>query len=208
MNTKNAFLPPVRPLRFYAVVPTADWVARMAAAGVDTVQLRNKTLKGAALADEIARCVAICKNTQTQLFINDHWREAVAAGAYGVHLGQEDLDSADTEFIRQAGLRLGVSTHSVAELDRALSVRPSYVASGAIFPTTTKVLKSAPQGLEKLREYVRQAGAMPVVAIGGIDLTNAREVLATGVSSLAVVRAVTEAEHPEAVVKAFQALWE
>ena len=72
---------------------------------------------------------------------------------------------------------------------------------------TTKVLKSDPQGIERLREYVRQAGETPVVAIGGIDLDNAAEVLATGAASLAVVRAVTEAEHPEAVVKAFQALW-
>ena len=103
---------------------------------------------------------------------------------------------------------MGLSTHSVAELDRALSVHPSYVASGAIFPTTTKQMPTAPQGLDKLREYVKQAGSTPVVAIGGIDLNNALAVLATGVSSLAVVRAVTEAENPEAVVKAFQALWD
>lgn len=69
-------------------------------------------------------------------------------------------------------------------------------------------MPTAPQGLEKLREYVKQARGIPVVAIGGIDLNNAEDVLATGVSSLAVVRAVTEAEHPEAVVKAFQALWD
>ena len=88
-----------------------------------------------------------------------------------------------------------------------MSVSPSYVASGAIFPTTTKVLKSAPQGLDNLREYVRQAGVTPVVAIGGVDLENAEEVLATGVSSLAVVRALTEAADPEAVVKVFQRFW-
>ena len=156
----------------------------------------------------IERCVAACQNSATQLFINDHWREAIAAGAYGIHLGQEDMDTADLAAIAAAGLRLGLSTHSVAELDRALSVHPSYVASGAIFPTTTKQMPTAPQGLDKLREYVRQARGTPVVAIGGIDLNNAEDVLATGVSSLAVVRAVTEAENPEAVVKAFQALWD
>ncbi|MDO4696383.1 MAG: thiamine phosphate synthase [Neisseria sp.] len=207
MTAEAAFAPLRVPLRFYAVVPTADWVERMVAAGVDTVQLRNKILQGRELRSEIERCVAVCSRSPTQLFINDYWREAVEAGAYGVHLGQEDLDGADVALIREAGLRLGVSTHSVAELNRALSVGPSYVASGAIFPTTTKVLKSGPQGLGRLREYVRQAGDTPVVAIGGIDLHNARAVLETGVSSLAVVRAVTEAEHPEAAVKAFQALW-
>ena len=151
--------PPLKsPLKFYAVVPTADWVERMVKAGADTVQLRCKILHGDELKREIERCVVACQNSATQLFINDHWREAIAAGAYGVHLGQEDMDTADLAAIAAAGLRLGLSTHSVAELDRALSVHPSYVASGAIFPTTTKQMPTAPQGLDKLREYVKQAG--------------------------------------------------
>lgn len=197
----------VKPLKFYAVVPTADWVERMVKAGADTVQLRNKDLSGDDLYREIERCVAACQGSETQLFINDHWEMAVKAGAYGVHLGQEDMDTADLSAIEAAGLRLGLSTHSVSELDRALSVNPSYVASGAIFPTTTKQMPTAPQGLDNLRQYVQQAGDTPVVAIGGIDLNNAREVLAIGVASLAVVRAVTETADPEAAVKAFQALW-
>ncbi|MDO1510942.1 MULTISPECIES: thiamine phosphate synthase [unclassified Neisseria] len=202
------FKPIYAPLRFYAVVPTAEWVERMVKAGADTVQLRNKELHGDNLKKEIERSVATCKGTSTRLFINDYWQEAIAAGAYGVHLGQEDMNEADLAAIADAGLRLGLSTHSVAELDRALSVRPSYVASGAIFPTTTKKMPTAPQGLDNLRHYVAQAGDTPVVAIGGINLQNAKEVLATGVSSLAVVRAVTEADNPEAVVKAFQSLWD
>ncbi|MFH6975272.1 thiamine phosphate synthase [Neisseria sp. 23W00296] len=201
--------PPLKsPLKFYAVVPDADRVVRMVKAGADTVQLRCKTLSGEALRREITRCVAACEGSRTQLFINDHWREAIAAGAYGVHLGQEDMEGADLSAIAAAGLRLGLSTHSTAELDRALSVNPSYVASGAIFPTATKQMPTAPQGLDKLREYVKQAGNTPVVAIGGIDLGNAAAVLATGVSSLAVVRAVTEAADPEAVVQSFRALWD
>ena len=201
--------PAVRaPLKFYAVVPDAAWVERMVKAGADTVQLRNKTLEGEALRAEIRRSVAAVEGSRTQLFINDYWQEAIAEGAYGVHLGQEDMDTADLAAIARAGLRLGLSTHSVAELDRALSVRPSYVASGAIFPTTTKAMPTQPQGIERLREYVRQAGDTPVVAIGGIDLDNGAEVLAAGASSLAVVRAVTEAADPEAVVQAFQALWD
>ncbi len=201
--------PAVRaPLKFYAVVPDAAWVERMVKAGADTVQLRNKSLVGEALRAEIRRSGAAAGGSRTQLFINDYWQEAIAEGAYGVHLGQEDMDTADLAAIARAGLRLGLSTHSVAELDRALSVRPSYVASGAIFPTTTKAMPTQPQGIERLREYVRQAGDTPVVAIGGIDLDNGAEVLAAGASSLAVVRAVTEAADPEAVVKAFQALWD
>ncbi|MCO6507010.1 MAG: thiamine phosphate synthase [Snodgrassella sp.] len=204
----NSFLPIVAPLKFYAVVPSADWVARMVDAGANTVQLRNKTAIGSALYREIERSVAYAKDSPTQLFINDFWWEAVDCGAYGVHLGQEDLESADLVMIQSAGLRLGVSTHSSEELAKALAVSPSYVACGAIFPTKTKTMPSQPLGLDKLRQYVSLAGSMPTVAIGGIDLSNAGEVLATGVSSLAVVRAVTEAAEPEKIVKAFQALWQ
>lgn len=200
--------PPLKsPLKFYAVVPTAEWVERMVRAGADTVQLRCKTLYGDELKREIERCVAACRGSRTQLFINDHWREAVAAGAYGVHLGQEDMDTADFAAIAAAGLRLGLSTHSLEEMDRALALHPSYVASGAVFPTATKDMPTAPQGLERLRGQVVRAGGTPVVAIGGITLENAADVLATGVASLAVVSAVTKAENPEAAVKAFQALW-
>ncbi|PIT59544.1 thiamine phosphate synthase [Snodgrassella alvi] len=204
----NSFLPVAAPLKFYAVVPSAEWVARMVDAGANTVQLRNKTAIGSALYREIERSVAYAKDSPTQLFINDFWWEAVDCGAYGVHLGQEDLESADLVMIQSSGLRLGVSTHSPEELTKALAVKPSYVACGAIFPTTTKTMPTQPQGLDKLRQYVVQAGSTPTVAIGGIDLSNAREVLATGVSSLAVVRAVTEAAEPEKIVKAFQALWQ
>lgn len=208
--TTNTFPPLTAPLRFYAVVPTAEWVDRMVQAGADTVQLRNKTLIGSALYHEIKRSIAYTAHSHTQLFINDYWWEAIDCGAYGVHLGQEDLVSADLVAMRKANLRLGVSTHSIAELQQALAVKPSYVACGAIFPTATKPMSTAPQGVEKLRqyvEYVREHGNLPTVAIGGITLNNAPEVLATGVSSLAVVRAVTEADNPAHVVKAFQALW-
>ena len=117
--------PPLKsPLKFYAVVPTAEWVERMVRAGADTVQLRCKTLYGDELKREIERCVAACRGSRTQLFINDHWREAVAAGAYGVHLGQEDMDTADFAAIAAAGLRLGLSTHSLEEMDRALALHP------------------------------------------------------------------------------------
>lgn len=203
------FTPIRASLKFYAVVPDAEWVFRMMDAGANTVQLRNKTLFGSALRREIEQCIHYAdRYPQTQLFINDYWWEAIDSGAYGVHLGQEDLASADLVAIQKAGLRLGVSTHSVEELNYALSVHPSYVACGAIFPTTTKSMPTKPQGLLKLAQYVQQAGDTPTVAIGGITLDNAKQVLATGVSALAVVRAVTESNNPAAIVRAFQALWQ
>ena len=201
------FPPILRPLKFYAVVPDADWVARMADAGADTVQLRSKTLTGEALRREIRRAIAATSGSHSQLFINDHWQLALEEGAYGVHLGQEDMDSADFAALARAGIRLGLSTHDEAEMARALAVQPSYVACGAVFATHTKAMPTEPQGLDKLRRYVQQAGSTPTVAIGGITLENAPAVLATGVSSLAVVSAVTHAPDPAAAVRAFQKLW-
>ena len=201
------FPPIVRPLKFYAVVPDTDWVARMVEAGADTVQLRSKHLTGEALRREIRRAIAATRGSHSQLFINDHWQLALEEGAYGVHLGQEDMDSANFAALARAGIRLGLSTHDEAEMARALAVQPSYVACGAVFATNTKAMPTEPQGLDKLRRYVQQAGNTPTVAIGGITLENAPAVLATGVSSLAVVSAVTHAPDPAAAVRAFQQLW-
>ncbi|MBR7059365.1 MAG: thiamine phosphate synthase [Neisseriaceae bacterium] len=202
------FPPLAQDLRFYAVVPDSEWVKRMIDCEVETVQLRAKNLRGDILQREIEDSVQAASGSRSQLFINDYWQEAIDANAYGVHLGQEDLDNANLVAIMNAGLRLGISTHSDAELDRALSYNPSYVAVGAIFPTTTKQMPSAPQGLERLRHYVKSAGNTPVVAIGGIDLSNAKEVLDCGVASLAVVRAITQSSDVKQTVKEFRALWD
>jgi thiamine-phosphate pyrophosphorylase len=182
-------------LGLYPVVPTAQWVERLLALGVTTVQLRHK-LTDAALQAEIGRAADAGRAHGAQVFINDHWRTALDANAYGVHLGQEDLPSADLNALAQAGLRLGLSTHGYYEILVALHFRPSYIALGAIFPTNTKTVTTAPQGLARLARYVRLLeGVAPTVAIGGIDAANLRSVLSTGVGSAAVVSAVTGAEQ-------------
>ncbi|RKP44024.1 thiamine phosphate synthase [Trinickia fusca] len=199
-------------LGLYAVVPSAAWVERVLTLGVQTVQLRMKDAPPAQLAEEIARSVEAGRRHGARVFINDHWREAIAAGAYGVHLGQEDLETlapAELTAIAASGLRLGLSTHGYYEMLRALHFRPSYLAFGAVFATTTKTLATAPQGLARLARYVRLVeGVVPLVAIGGIDLTTLPGVLATGVGSAAVVRAVTEAQDPQAAVTALHAAFE
>jgi thiamine-phosphate pyrophosphorylase len=139
--------------------------------------------------------------TGALLFINDHWQTAIAAGAYGVHLGQEDLDAlvaAQVRQIRDAGLRLGVSTHGYAEMVRADAVSPSYIAMGAVYPTTLKKMATAPQGVARLAAYARLLRGYPQVGIGGIDAVRLPQVLATGVGSVAVVRALVTATDPEA----------
>jgi thiamine-phosphate pyrophosphorylase len=202
-----AFAPCPARLGLYPVVPSADWVERLLALGVKTVQLRVKAAAPDRLADEIARSVAAGRRYDAAVFINDYWREAIAAGAYGVHLGQEDLDTAELGAIATAGLRLGLSTHGYYELLRALRFRPSYVAFGAVFPTRTKALASAPQGLGRLARLVRLLdGVVPFVAIGGIDASTLPAVAATGVGGAALVRAVTEAPDTAAAIASLSAL--
>lgn len=200
----DAFAPCPQHLGLYAVLPDAAWVARMAQAGVPTVQLRFKSTDLDAVRREVRAAVQAVKGTNSLLFINDHWRIAIEEGAYGVHLGQEDMDEAQLETIRQAGLRLGLSTHGYGELLRAQAVSPSYLALGAVFPTTLKKMKTAPQGLGRLGAYARLMQGRSLVAIGGIDLNAVPDVMRTGVGSIAVVRAITAAEQPEQAALAFQ----
>jgi thiamine-phosphate pyrophosphorylase len=191
-------------LGLYAVLPNAEWVKRMVDAEVPTVQLRYKAegaLDRGRLIAEINASVAAVKGSKTLLFINDYWREAIDAGAYGVHLGQEDLALADLDAIRKAGLRLGLSTHGYAEMVYADSFLPSYIAMGAVFPTQLKRMPTAPQGLGRLRKYAQLMRHYPLVGIGGIDESTIQAVAQTGVGSVAVVRAITGSNDPEAAVK-------
>ncbi len=202
---QEAFASCPQQLGLYAVLPDAAWVGRMARAGVPTVQLRFKSDDAAAVAKEVQAAVEAVKGTEALLFINDHWQAAIAAGAYGVHLGQEDLDTADLKAIRQAGLRLGLSTHGYAEMCRADFHAPSYIAMGAVFPTTLKRMRTAAQGTGRLAAYARVLRHYPLVAIGGIDASRLPEVMASGVGSAAVVRALVAAADPEAEARSLKA---
>lgn len=196
---KPNFAPIIHPIGFYPVVPTAAWVERLLGWGVRTIQLRTKAADhtAAEIAAQVVAAISAGKAVPgAQVFINDHWQLALAADAYGVHLGQEDLDSADIETLRAAGIRLGLSTHTLAELARAKAVLPSYLAIGPIYPTTLKVMPYEPVGLESLQEWAKQAALYPVVAIGGISLERMPGVLACGVDGVAVVSAVTLAADP------------
>ncbi|MGV8805219.1 MAG: thiamine phosphate synthase [Polaromonas sp.] len=198
--TSPAFAPLSSPIGFYPVVHDAAWVQRLLDWGVRTVQLRIKTAghTPAEIEREVRAAVEAGKQVPgAQVFINDHWPLALAAGAYGVHLGQEDLDTADLAALRSAGVRLGLSTHTPAELARAKAVQPSYLAIGPIYPTTLKVMPYAPVGLTQLKEWALLAAPYPVVAIGGISLERLPGVLACGVDGVAVVSAVTLAENPQ-----------
>ncbi|MEA5101924.1 MULTISPECIES: thiamine phosphate synthase [unclassified Pantoea] len=189
----DAFPATAPKLGLYPVVDSVEWIARLLEAGVRTIQLRIKDCEDHEVEDAVREAIALGKQYRARLFINDYWRLAIKYHAYGVHLGQEDLDVADLAAIREAGLRLGLSTHDDAELDRALALRPSYIALGHIYPTQTKDMPSAPQGVVELKRHLTRLQDMPTVAIGGISLARVPEVLATGVGSIAVVSAITHA---------------
>jgi thiamine-phosphate pyrophosphorylase len=200
----QCFTPCPQRLGLYAVLPDAQWVARMARAGVPTLQLRFKSDDPAAIKREVAAAVQAVRGTPALLFINDHWQIAADCGAYGAHLGQEDLDASSLRDIQATGLRLGLSTHGYAEMLRADAASPSYIAMGAVYATTLKRMATAPQGPGRLAAYARLLRDYPLVAIGGIDASRLPEVLASGVGSVAVVRAITAAASPADAASALQ----
>jgi thiamine-phosphate pyrophosphorylase len=200
----NAFPSCPKSLGLYAVLPDAQWVRRMADAGVPTLQLRFKSEDPLAITREVEAAVRSVEGSNSLLFINDHWQQAIAAGAYGVHLGQEDMAQAPLGEIRAAGLRLGLSTHGYAEMLKADEASPSYLALGAVFPTTLKRMATAPQGTGRLKAYAALMQHHALVGIGGIDEARMPLVLQSGVGSIAVVRAITGAEDAEAAVARLQ----
>jgi hydroxymethylpyrimidine kinase/phosphomethylpyrimidine kinase/thiamine-phosphate diphosphorylase len=194
------------PLGFYPVVDSIDWLRRLLPLGVSTAQLRIKNKNGAKLEREICAAIALGKEYHCRLFINDYWQLAIKHHAYGVHLGQEDIETADMKKISDAGLRLGLSTHCYEEVARAVAAQPSYIAIGPIFHTTLKAMNFAPQGISALARW-RQMLRGPLVAIGGIRLEQAPEILAAGADSIAVVSDVTQNKNPEARTKAWLELF-
>src|SRR5262249_25433417 len=189
------------PDRFYPVVDSVAWVARLAKLGVGTIPLRAKDLNDTDALAIVREALAATKGAATKLVVNDYWRAAIEAKAQHLHLGQEDLADADLKAIHAAGLTLGVSTHDDAELEAALATRPDYVALGPIFFTTLKSMRFAPQGIPKITEWKKRIGAIPLVAIGGIKFEQAAEIFAAGADSIAVVSDVTQNADPDARVR-------
>jgi thiamine-phosphate pyrophosphorylase len=194
------------PDRFYPVVDSVAWVARLALLGVGTIQLRAKGLNDADALQTVTDALEMTRGTAAKLVVNDYWRAAILARAKHLHLGQEDLADADLKAIRAAGLTLGLSTHDDAELETALKAKPDYIALGPIFPTTLKSMRFAPQGIAKITEWKKRIGTIPLVAIGGIKLEQAGEIYAAGADSIAVVSDITQHPEPDARVRAWLGL--
>lgn len=183
---------------FYLIVDSSEWIERLVPLGVKLVQLRIKDASDEVLRKEIAATKSVCEKHGCQLVVNDYWRLAIELDCDFVHLGQEDLADANVAAIRKAGLKLGVSTHDVEELETALSVEPDYVALGPVYPTILKEMKWAPQGVEKVGRWKRQIGELPLVAIGGLNPERLPGVFENGADIAAVVTDITRNADPEA----------
>jgi len=192
--------------RVYPIVDSATWIAPLAAAGVRLVQLRIKEEPEARLRVQIERARAHCHAAGVRLVVSDYWRLALACGCDFVHLGQGDLDGADLPALRRAAVRLGISTHDEAELERALALRPDYVAIGPVYPTLLKAMPWRPQGLARVTEWKRRVGAIPLVAIGGITLERLAGVFAAGADVAAVVTDIVRASNPQERVRQWLAV--
>ncbi|KAB2824928.1 thiamine phosphate synthase [Aliivibrio finisterrensis] len=190
----------------YPVVDDVSWIKTVLSLGVKTVQLRIKNPEQADIEEQVINAIELGRQYDAQVFINDYWQLAIKHKAFGIHLGQEDIEIADLQAISDAGICLGLSTHDDSELLKVKALNPSYLALGHIFPTPTKDMPSQPQGLVNLAKNQQLAGDTPTVAIGGIDLTVAEQVWQTGVDSIAVVRAITQASNVEEVITQFTAI--
>lgn len=189
--------------RFYPIFDDADWLGRTLPLGVKLVQLRIKERPADEVRRQIVRSRELCARHGAVLVVNDYWQAAIDAGCDFVHLGQEDLDTADIAAIRKTGLRLGVSTHDHAELERGLALDPDYVALGPVYPTILKAMKWKEQGLERVTEWKRRIGPRPLVAIGGMTVERAGGVLAAGADIISVVTDITLDADPESRVTAW-----
>lgn len=187
--------------RFYPIFDDVDWLRRMLPLGVKFVQLRIKDMSEDALRAQLAEGRDLCRAHGAVLVVNDHWQLAIELGCEWVHLGQEDLDDADVDAIRAAGLKLGVSTHDKAELARALALNPDYVALGPIYPTILKKMKWHQQGVEKLTHWKERVGDIPLVAIGGMSTDRAAGAFAAGADVVSAVTDITLHDDPEGRVK-------
>jgi thiamine-phosphate pyrophosphorylase len=191
---------------FYPIVPDVAWIERIAPLGIETVQLRLKGATSRMARTAIESAMVVCDRHGVELIVNDYWREAIELGARAIHLGQEDLAEADVEAIHRAGIDLGISTHTQAELDVALAAKPAYVALGPIYETKLKAMAWAPQGLARITTWKARIGQIPLVAIGGLTPERAAGVRASGADSLAVITDFYTHPTPELRVKAWVAL--
>ena len=182
---------------------TVEVVRAAIRGGVSCVQLREKGCSTREFMDEARLLKALLAGTGVPLFINDRLDVALAVGADGVHLGQNDLPIADARRLVGNRMIIGISAESVADAIRAEAEGADYIGASPVFTTPTKTDTAPPLGLDGLRA-IRRAVRLPLVAIGGIDANNAAQVLRAGADGLAVVSAIVSAPCPRTAAAALR----
>jgi thiamine-phosphate pyrophosphorylase len=207
----NLVFPPL-----YAIIDAAllkktselSFVEMMAESGVELLQYRNKRASSRELFEASQSISATLSRLakpgiyKPRFIVNDRADIAVLANAQGVHVGQQDLNVSEARAIVGPDILVGVSTHSLEQLDAADKTSADYIALGPIFPTSSKENPDPVVGLDLLRE-ARQHTRKPLVAIGGITLERAAEVFRAGADSLAVARDLIVAKNPAARAQLF-----
>lgn len=183
---------------FYLIVDSYAWLERLLPQGVKTVQLRMKNKSHAEVTHETLLAMRLCAKHGATLILNDYWQVALDEGCDFIHLGQEDMETADFKSLRAKGVRVGLSTHTPEELEAALKHDPDYVALGPIWPTILKEMKYPAQGLERIGEWKKRIGDIPLVAIGGLTPERAVLALRAGANSACVVTNILNNPDPEA----------
>jgi thiamine-phosphate pyrophosphorylase len=164
----------------------AEQVRLLSLGGASLIQLREKRMPALEFYEE----AKTAQQSGVRLIINDRVDIALAAGAAGVHLGQDDLSPEATRKLLGPEAIIGYSTHNIDQAIRAIKLPIDYLAIGPIFSTTTKTDTAPVLGFDGLRAVRRTIGQFPLVAIGGITLENAREVIDAGADSVAVISAL------------------
>jgi len=186
-----------------SVLPLVVAVEAAIRGGVDLVQLREKDLDDATLLAQARSLLAVCRAHRVPFIVNDRIAVALELGADGVHLGQDDDPIWQARATLPSGCIVGVSTHTSAELDRALDCHADYVGVGAVFPTSTKTTPVRVSGLADLAPLVARAeeAGVPAFAIGGIDGSNVGQVAAAGMQRIAVCSGILGSDDPEGAAR-------
>ncbi|PIR21452.1 MAG: thiamine phosphate synthase [Deltaproteobacteria bacterium CG11_big_fil_rev_8_21_14_0_20_47_16] len=186
-------------------VDLLDYVSELAHARAPIIQLRMKDASASQVLEVARRMIKIRRKHKFFFVVNDYPEIAKEVGADAVHVGKTDAAIRDARAVVGPDMMIGFSSHSLSEAVAAAEKGADYVALGAIYPTATKGPGHPVQGLETLRQVVA-AVSKPVVAIGGINRTNAADVRACGPAAIAMITGISQAEDVAAEVRWYQSL--
>ncbi len=169
-------------------------------AGVDIIQIREKSLSAGLLFELAERATEAARRGSSKVVVNDRADIALASGAHGVHLTSSSMTAETVRGVFGDGFLIGVSTHRSEEIASAVAGRADYITFSPVFDTPSKREYGPPQGLDRLREAVHLAGVVPVLALGGIGPSNARLCFAAGAKGVAAIGCFSQVESIAAVV--------